>query len=83
MATEIGTITALVGSATATSTDGSIRNLQVGDKVYANDLVTTGSAGAVEIEFVDGSIMDMGRNSQAVLDTEIFDPETTGNTPGR
>ena len=76
MATEIGIIKALVGTATATATDGTIRNLQVGDKVYQNDLITTGAAGAVEIEFADGSTMDMGRSSQAMLDLEVFDPST-------
>ncbi|MEX1200371.1 MAG: retention module-containing protein, partial [Methylophaga sp.] len=76
MATEIGIIKALVGTATATATDGTIRNLQVGDKVYQNDLITTGAAGAVEIEFADGSTMDMGRSSQAMLDIEVFDLST-------
>ena len=74
MATEIGIIKAIIGTATATSADGSVRNLQVGDKVYQNDLITTGVAGAVEIEFLDGSTMDMGRSSQAVLDLDMFDP---------
>lgn len=86
MATEIGSITTLIGSATATSVDGAVRNLQVGDKVYQNDIITTSAASAIEIEFEDGSIMDLGRNSQAVLDIEVFDPnapavETAELTP--
>lgn len=75
MATEIGSITTLIGTATATSLDGTIRNLQVGDKVFQNDIITTGAAGAIEIEFEDGSVMDLGRNSQAVLDLDMFDPD--------
>ncbi|MFT7413444.1 MAG: hypothetical protein ACI9FO_000089, partial [Methylophagaceae bacterium] len=75
MATEIGFIKGLIGSAIATAADGSQRTLQVGDKIFANELVNTGAAGAVEIEFTDGSIMDLGRNSQAVLDNEVFDPQ--------
>lgn len=74
MATQIGIIKAIIGTATATSTDGSIRNLQAGDAVFQNDLITTGAASAVEIEFTDGSVMDLGRNSQAMLDLEVFDP---------
>lgn len=76
MATEIGSITALIGTATATSLDGTVRNLQVGDKVFQNDIITTGAAGAIEIEFNDGNVMDMGRDSQAVLDLAVFDPDT-------
>jgi len=75
MAVEIGSIKTLIGTAVATSADGTSRNLQVGDKIYASDIVTTGSAGAVEIEFTDGSVMALGRSSQALLDNEVFDPE--------
>ena len=74
MATQIGIITTLIGTATATATDGSIRNLQVGDQVFADELISTGAGSAVEITFEDGSVMDLGRNSQAVLDSEAYDP---------
>ncbi|WP_289302886.1 retention module-containing protein, partial [Methylophaga sp. UBA3996] len=77
MATEIGVVKALIGAVTATSTDGSVRTLQVGDVVYANDLISTGAEGAIEIEFADGSVMDLGRSSQALLDSEVFDPVNT------
>jgi hypothetical protein len=77
MATEIGVVKALIGAVTATSTDGSVRTLQVGDVVYANDLISTGAEGAVEIEFADGSVMDLGRSSQALLDDEVFEPAST------
>lgn len=75
MATEIGSIKALIGTASATSSDGTQRNLNVGDKVYASDIITTGVAGAIEIEFADGSLMDLGRSSQAILDAEVFTPQ--------
>lgn len=77
MATEIGVVKALIGAVTVTSTDGSVRTLQVGDVVYANDLISTGAEGAIEIEFADGSVMDLGRSSQALLDAEVFDPTNT------
>jgi hypothetical protein len=75
MATQIGIVKALIGTATATATDGTSRNLQVGDSVYADELVTTGAGGAVELEFADGSVMDLGRDSQALLDNAVFNPE--------
>jgi len=78
MATQIGVITAVVGTVTATAEDGSIRTLQAGDRVYANEVISTGPAGAVEIEFADGSVMDLGRDSQAMLDTAVFDPDAIG-----
>ncbi|MCX4193818.1 retention module-containing protein [Methylophaga sp. OBS1] len=77
MATQIGVIKAIVGTVTATAADGSIRTLQAGDRVYANEVISTGPSGAVEIEFADGSVMDLGRDSQAMLDTAVFDPEAT------
>jgi T1SS-143 domain-containing protein len=79
MATQIGVIKAIVGTVTATSTDGSIRTLQAGDRVYANEVISTGPSGAVEIEFADGSVMDLGRDSQALLDTAVFDPAATSS----
>jgi VCBS repeat-containing protein len=75
MATNIGIIKALIGTATATAVDGSHRDLHVGDRVYADDIISTGAASAIEIEFADGSLMDLGRNSQAFLDSTVFDPQ--------
>lgn len=39
MATEIGIIKGLMGTVTATAADGSQRTLQVGDKLFANEIV--------------------------------------------
>ena len=75
MATEIGFVKVLVGTATATSSDGTQRNLLVGDRIHADEIITTGAVSAIELEFSDGSLMDLGRNSQAILDTGIFDPQ--------
>ncbi|OUR64523.1 hypothetical protein A9Q79_04260 [Methylophaga sp. 42_25_T18] len=74
MATQIGTVSILIGTATATAADGTVRNLQLGDKIYADELISTGPGGAVEIEFADGTVMDLGRNSQLVLDDAVYDP---------
>lgn len=82
MATQIGIVKAIMGEVTATAADGSIRTLQAGDRVFANELISTGAGGAIEIEFADGSLMDLGRNSQAMLDSEIFDPNDTAVAEG-
>jgi hypothetical protein len=79
MATMIGTVKALSGSITATDADGNLRNLQAGSNVHAEELITTGEASVVVIEFSDGSTMDLGRNSQIVLDAEVYDPSQPDN----
>ena len=80
MATAIGTIKTIIGSVIATSTDGAQRNLQVGDQLFPNEIITTGAAGAIEIELADGSVMDLGRSSQVLLDNEVFDPQQVTQT---
>ena len=75
MTTKIGIVKVIIGTATATDIDGARRNLSLGDEVYANEVITTGNASAIEIEFSDGTLMDLGRNTQALLDSEAFDPQ--------
>jgi len=75
VATEIGIIKTLIGTAVAVVADGSQRILQAGDRVYQNEVISTGPAGAVEVEFSGGSIMALGRNSQTLLDAEIVDSQ--------
>lgn len=73
MAAQVGVVTALLGSANSTSEIGTQRSLQLGDDVFQNELVSTGLDSAIEIEFNDGSVMDLGRCSQTVLNNEVFD----------
>ncbi|MBZ0093975.1 MAG: retention module-containing protein [Sulfuricella sp.] len=70
----IGTVKIVIGTVSATSPDGVVRVLEVGDKVNANDVIQTGDLSSVDIEFVNGTHMDMGRNSQMALDTDVFNP---------
>lgn len=74
MTADIGMVQATIGSVMAFDTEGAVRNLQVGDHVYANELISTGTDGAIEIEFADGEVMDLGRLSQVFLDSQFFDP---------
>mgnify|MGYP000414985987 CR=1 FL=1 len=70
MANQIGMIKAILGSVVATATGGTQRNLQLSDTVYSDEIISTAANGAIEIGFSDGSIMDLGRNSQALLDND-------------
>ncbi|MCX4186909.1 retention module-containing protein [Methylophaga sp. OBS4] len=78
MAKQIGTVNAVSGAVSATSSDGTIRNLQLNDVVYEDDLIITGENGVVEIGFANNHTMDLGRNSQVMLDGDIYDATTTG-----
>lgn len=75
MTTQIGVVSILIGTATATAVDGAIRNLQIGDKVYANELISTGPNSAFAIKFADDTVMTLGRNSQQVLDEAVYNPD--------
>lgn len=82
MATQVGVVTTLLGTANSTSEIGAQRSLQLGDDVFQNELISTGLESAIEIEFNDGSIMDMGRCMQTVLDAEVFNVATAGVSSG-
>tara|TARA_R110000822_G_scaffold206210_1_gene342651 strand:+ start:179 stop:472 length:294 start_codon:yes stop_codon:yes gene_type:complete len=51
---QIGIIRTLDRTVTEAATTVEIRNLQTGDQVYADELITTGLDGVVTIEFSDG-----------------------------
>ena len=70
-----GTVTSLTGVVKAIATDGTERILRVGDGVFADEQVVTGDAGTIAIEFNDGSMMDLGRNTQSILDEETLNLE--------
>jgi len=73
MANEIGVVQAIMGSVSATAMNGDVSYPQVGDTIFANDLIMTGADGAIEIEFADGDVMDLGHTSQVILDGQFFD----------
>lgn len=79
----IGIISTLIGTATATALDSSQRLLHVGDQVCQDEIISTGALGAVEIEFSDGSIMALGRESQAFLDQNVFNSEAIEQCNGQ
>jgi hypothetical protein len=71
---EIGIIKTLIGAAVATAADGSHRSLQMGDGICHGEVITTSTAGAVEVKFNDDSVMILGRSTQAIIDNNVFDP---------
>ena len=69
----IGTVKGLIGTATATDANGVVRNLQIGDKVHADDVIQTSALGTVHIEFVNASFVTVGHASSLALDETVFD----------
>ncbi|MDT8404501.1 retention module-containing protein, partial [Sulfuriflexus sp.] len=70
----IGYVLQVNGSATAKNADGSSRLLQVGDPIFANDIIATSDASAILVEFTDGSRLDLGRNATAMLNEDVYNP---------
>ena len=69
----VGTVKDVVGTVTATGSNGVVRTLQVGDKVFMNDVIQTSAAGAILVEFANGKFFDLGRDSSATIDKSIFE----------
>jgi len=70
----IGIVKVAIGEVHAVNASGGTCRLQPGDKVYPNDIVQTGELGSVQIEFANGEVANLGRESSLLLDTDIFDP---------
>ena len=51
------------------------QTLRVGDPVFQNDLMQTGSTGAVGIIFEDNTILSLGPKSRLAIDGYTFAPE--------
>ena len=93
-ATPAGDITLATGEATATSRDGSVRNLGKDGKVYSGEFVNTGPNSYLNIKFRDGGLMLLRPNTrfsiehfeyQAVTKTSTAapsaEPTPTSGTP--
>jgi hypothetical protein len=63
----IGTVTAVVGEAKATAADGTVRILQVGDKVHSDEVITTSAAGSINVALENGKTLDCGADADLAL----------------
>ncbi len=68
----IGIVVELSGEAQVRSIDGVIRVLSVGDQVHEGDLLSTGTATRIQIEFYDGARLQLGENTELLLDETVF-----------
>ena len=68
----IGQVETLEGIARAQRVDGTVVELEVGTKVYRNDVLMTESGGTVSVTFVDGTIFTLASGSRMVLDDLVY-----------
>lgn len=77
----IGIVLSLVGYVAIIGPDGLLKLLNIGDTLHNDDHLKTGPDGELAIGFIDGSSLELGGNSDAILDTEVFDPSVLQNFP--
>ena len=51
------------------------RTIDIGDSVFQDEQITTGSYGQVQIQLVDGTSMTVGPNSDIVIDSFFYDED--------
>ncbi|WP_300034477.1 Ig-like domain-containing protein [uncultured Roseobacter sp.] len=78
----IGQVETVNGEATVQRTDGTVEVLQVGSRIYEQDVIQTADGAAVSVTFVDGTIFTLASASRMVIDELIYDPESTENAGG-
>jgi len=74
----IGTVVKLTGSATAIR-NGVAVELNIGDNVYKNDVVQSGSDSALGISFIDGTAFSLSSNARMVLNDMVYDSSGSSN----
>lgn len=76
----IGQVETLTGSATVQRTDGTVEPLQVGTKVFQNDVVQTADGATLSITFADSTIFTLSSASRMVLSELVYAPEGDNNS---
>ncbi len=72
MAKTIGYVAELLGEAQVRGTDDIIRVLSLGDQIQEGDVLTTGIGTQILLEFFDGNKLQLGENSEVLLDQTVF-----------
>ena len=78
-AREIGSVQKLTGTANAIRNGVSVQ-LNVGDKVYKGDVLESGSASALGVVFVDGTVFNLSSSARMVLNEMVYDPNGSSNS---
>ncbi|MFK7745819.1 MAG: Ig-like domain-containing protein [Roseobacter sp.] len=78
----IGQVETLDGGAQVQRADGTVEALQVGAKIYEQDVIETGAGASVSVTFVDGTIFTLASASRMLIDELIYDPDANDNSGG-
>ena len=73
----VGKFTAVKGLVDLTATDGSLRDIKVGDSVSVGDIVRTKSRSSAEITFADSSVVRLARNSRLKVNEYMVGKQET------
>ena len=76
----IGQVETLDGPASVQRADGTIEELSIGTLIFENDVVETSATGGVSLTFVDGTIFTLTAASRMVIDSLIYDPDSSSNS---
>ena len=79
VATVIGHVTKLAGTATAIRNGVSII-LHQGENVNKGDVVQSGSDSTLGITFIDGTVFGLSSNAKMVLNEMVYDPNGSNNS---
>ena len=71
---QAGSIQTISGPATATTPQGQVRELHVGDIVYENEFIETSNGAQISIVLNDGNIVRLTQNSEVLLDASVGGP---------
>lgn len=77
----IGKVTSLSGKAIVIRKNGTKKALIKGMKIYVDDIVETFDKGAVNIDFVDRTKLEVDPDSRIAMDDFVYDPDPVTNNP--
>jgi Ca2+-binding RTX toxin-like protein len=72
MARLMGTVKEIIGEAIATAADGTVRKLQVGDQVFADDVISTSALGSVRIALAGGKTAECSGDASIAMNDYVI-----------
>jgi hypothetical protein len=75
-AQDVGSAAAVNPLSQSTPPGGRIRVLRIGERVVHNERIQTSANGTVQLLFIDKTALNVGPNSNLVIDNFVYDPAT-------
>src|SRR5690606_24969081 len=77
MANPVASVTFVQGQAWAKAPDGSLRPLQLGDQLMADEVVVTGDGARIELDFGEGEPVVIAANQEVGLGPDLWEVSVT------